>query len=760
MLSGQAAFADRLAPGRPAATIACATTPTQAPVVLATSGSAAGTYAGVLLTGAQVDAANTVVNVGLDQGITRRGIAIAIAAAMQASSLRPTAAKLAYVGLFQQRSDATSQLYTKLDRSDSVGASRMFFDQLVARVPGYDTDPRSDAEVADAVQESGDVTLITNWLPMAQALTDTLVPAPTPAPTPEPTPVEPAATTETAIVPIYALANPLPLRGSGIAFRADPTGTDAPSTTSPTTDPVAAPDAVTTDPTTTTDAVSTSDISPDPATGTEGSTTDGTTTTADTTTDTTTAEPSTDPTPTDVTPTDITPTTSDSTATTTATPTATTTATPTPTTTATPAPTTTEPLPVLTTEPPAPEPAQPNDDPAVVDTPAPAPSTAADPNLGPDTVGRPYSGAVLDCAPNNNGGSTTWDPGFIISDEIFYNTAAMTADQIQAFVDAQGAACQGSYCVKDLRVTTPDVPADQYCAAYTGGTDESAAAVLAKVSLACGVNPQVMLVTLQKESALLTRTSPSAASYAAAWGWHCPDSGPGGSANCDPRYAGFFNQAYGMAKQWSRYKVDPGKYHYQAGQTAEVLWNVAESGCGGSTVTIRNTATASLYNYTPYQPNQAALASYPGTGDACSAYGNRNFFFLFQKYFGVTGGGLASSIAVNGVQVSIPDSPYVPEALRGATVNAPSEAVARGIAAGLASIGLPYVWGGGTNGGQADQGCSRGGGSLNSCAGTVGFDCSGLTAYVLTQAGFAIGTNSGSQRAGGQSVPWQPGIAG
>src|SRR4029078_461697 len=42
MRSGQAAFADRLAPGRPAATIACATTPTQAPVVLATSGSAAG----------------------------------------------------------------------------------------------------------------------------------------------------------------------------------------------------------------------------------------------------------------------------------------------------------------------------------------------------------------------------------------------------------------------------------------------------------------------------------------------------------------------------------------------------------------------------------------------------------------------------------------------------------------------------------------------------------------------------------------------
>ena len=53
-------------------------------------------------------------------------------------------------------------------------------------------------------------------------------------------------------------------------------------------------------------------------------------------------------------------------------------------------------------------------------------------------------------------------------------------------------------------------------------------------SRACGINPQVMLVTLQKESQGLTRTDPTASTYAAAWGWHCPDTGPGGSANCDP----------------------------------------------------------------------------------------------------------------------------------------------------------------------------------------------------------------------------------
>ena len=46
--------------------------------------------------------------------------------------------------------------------------------------------------------------------------------------------------------------------------------------------------------------------------------------------------------------------------------------------------------------------------------------------------------------------------------------------------------------------------------------------------------------------------------------------------------------------------------------------------CGTSSVYIQNQATAGLYNYTPYQPNAAALANLYGTGDSCSAYGNRN----------------------------------------------------------------------------------------------------------------------------------------
>jgi cell wall-associated NlpC family hydrolase len=348
----------------------------------------------------------------------------------------------------------------------------------------------------------------------------------------------------------------------------------------------------------------------------------------------------------------------------------------------------------------------------------------------------------------------------IISDAVFYNTASMTAAEMRTFLNFKGAACTAAACLRTIRFSTPSQPADRYCKAYPGGTNEDVASILQRLSVACGINPQVMLVTLQKESALVTRTDVTIHSYDAAYGWHCPDTGPGGTANCDPQYAGFFNQAYGMAKQWSRYRVDPGKYNYRAGQTTTIAWNVAQSGCGSSSVYIRNTATASLYNYTPYQPNAASLAAYPGVGDRCSTYGNRNFFFLFQKYFGTTGGGVDVNIGVNGLNVTLPSGPHVAAGAAGKVITAPTAAVAKGLAAGLAAVGLPYVWGGGTAGGPADQGCSRAGGSSNSCQGIVGFDCSGLTAYVLGQSGYGIPTYSGAQRTSGTSVPWSAGRPG
>ncbi len=362
---------------------------------------------------------------------------------------------------------------------------------------------------------------------------------------------------------------------------------------------------------------------------------------------------------------------------------------------------------------------------------------------------------------------TTFDAGAIISDAVFYDVEAMTDPEIDTFLASQGEACRGGYCLKDLRIATTDQPADRYCSAYVGGPAESAAAVIGKVSRACGVNPQVMLVTLQKESGLLDRTDPTSQTYYAAWGWHCPDTGPGGTAHCDPAYAGFFHQAYGMAKQWARYRLDPGRYHYHAGQRADILWNVEESGCGGAPVTIENTATASLYNYTPYQPNAASLAAYPSRGDACSSYGNRNFFFLFHRYFSAGSGGALSRPALFGTagigtpaSVVIPANRFVDPAVAGRTVTVAGVAVARGLQAGFDALGTPYVWGGGGSGAGPDNGCRRGGGQYNSCGTEIGFDCSGLTAYVMAHAGRSIPGDSAGQRGSGVPIPWSQALPG
>lgn len=390
-----------------------------------------------------------------------------------------------------------------------------------------------------------------------------------------------------------------------------------------------------------------------------------------------------------------------------------------------------------------------------------------------------YTGAAAGARPG--GATATWDPGLIISDEVFYNTTAMTVDQIRQFIAEKNASCSADnpWCLRNLKVSYALQPADEFCQAVPAADQVDAATAIAAFSTACGVNPQVMLVTLQKESRMLDRTDVSEASYGAAWGWNCPDSGPGGSANCDPRYRGFFNQGYNMAKQWSRYKVGMpnGKYRYKPNVTADIMWNVAESGCGGAPVTIRNAATASLYNYTPYQPNEASLAAYPGEGDSCSEYGNRNFFRMFQKYFGDTGGGAVPAgpggaggtpieaggigtvpVAVSGNLITLPVSPYVPAEMQGQVVVAPSTQVASAIAAGLTWVGLPYSWGGGGAGGPSTGLCVSGPAS-NDCN-ITGFDCSGLTSYVAKRWGASIPRLSADQRNRTKGISWDVALPG
>ncbi len=227
-----------------------------------------------------------------------------------------------------------------------------------------------------------------------------------------------------------------------------------------------------------------------------------------------------------------------------------------------------------------------------------------------------------------------WEPGFIISDSIMYDPGTMSTAQVTQFVADKGAKCvatsAGFVCLKNYHESTPTRPADSYCpGTYVGASDETAAQIISKVATACGINPQVLLVTLQKEQGLVTAAGgASATTYSKALGFGCPDGAP-----CDPQYAGFANQVYSAARQLKRYQANPTSYSYRAGRTNTILYS-PNAACGSSQVYIVNQATAGLYNYTPYQPNAAALAAGYGSGDACSSYGNRNFQLFFTDWFG------------------------------------------------------------------------------------------------------------------------------
>ena len=220
-----------------------------------------------------------------------------------------------------------------------------------------------------------------------------------------------------------------------------------------------------------------------------------------------------------------------------------------------------------------------------------------------------------------------FEPGDIISDDSFFNPDAMTAGQIQHFLE--GRSCHPedkSPCLADFRMDSPAQAASKdRCAAMPARHQERASSIIARVATACTISPRVLLVLLQKEQSLLT--TPSATGYQRATGYACPD-----TAACDTRYFGFFNQVYRAAWQFREYTVHPQDWRYRIGGNS--IQYHPDAACGASTVRIVNQATANLYNYTPYQPNDETLSAPAGEGGACSAYGNLNFSRLYAEWFG------------------------------------------------------------------------------------------------------------------------------
>ncbi|MBP6037960.1 MAG: hypothetical protein KA604_01325 [Candidatus Saccharimonas sp.] len=241
--------------------------------------------------------------------------------------------------------------------------------------------------------------------------------------------------------------------------------------------------------------------------------------------------------------------------------------------------------------------------------------------------------------------AATFDPGRIIDDSVMTNANSMNVDQIQAFLNSKVPNCDtnGNQPASDFG--RPDLTHAQYAAArnwqappYTCLRDKvenglTAAQIIYNVSQQYSINPQTFIVLLQKESSLVTDTWPLNWQYNSATGYGCPDSTPG---VCDASYRGLTNQITWAARLFRNViNQSPTWYSPYIKGNNFIQWSPIAS-CGGSTVNVQNWSTAALYDYTPYQPNQAALNAGYGMGDGCSAYGNRNFFLYFNDWFGST----------------------------------------------------------------------------------------------------------------------------
>jgi hypothetical protein len=223
----------------------------------------------------------------------------------------------------------------------------------------------------------------------------------------------------------------------------------------------------------------------------------------------------------------------------------------------------------------------------------------------------------------------SYNPNNLIDDIVFLNASAMNTTQIQSFLVDKGS----------------------YLASYSAprwidGVVVPASQIIYEAAQDYGLNPQVILATLQKEQSLVTNPSPSQAALDCAMGYY----------SCDwdnhPGARGFGPQV-DFASWQLRHNYDtssgikPENYPcknpsilYSSGilPGATVTFN-NYSGVPYKTIIIANAATASLYCYTPH------VGPFSETGYS----GSYNFVISFEAWFGSTHRSLVGAFDGSGV---------------------------------------------------------------------------------------------------------------
>lgn len=267
--------------------------------------------------------------------------------------------------------------------------------------------------------------------------------------------------------------------------------------------------------------------------------------------------------------------------------------------------------------------------------------------------------------------SAAFNQNNIISDTMFENSGTMMAGDIDAFLNRYPNSCISPNSGFEARVPSGYSPSPSV---FTFGDFASAGSVIATAAQVYGINPQVLLATLQKEQSIVQGSTNFCNNgdenkYAAAMGYGCPDSGStynwsgvslyrrngvehtstGSTCVNTIAQSGFSQQVIRAAwvlkfnEQRSEGNIswaiirdswnnsdDPGicyrgpmtqGYRKQcSSDQAPTYWD-GYTTIDGSSVHMDTGATASLYRYTPH------------------FHGNQNFVSIFEGWFGSTQAG-------------------------------------------------------------------------------------------------------------------------
>lgn len=234
------------------------------------------------------------------------------------------------------------------------------------------------------------------------------------------------------------------------------------------------------------------------------------------------------------------------------------------------------------------------------------------------------------------------DKGNLISNTVFTNQSTMNESQIQNFINSFPQSC---LLPQNQPSGLSPVTFKEPLSYFTYGNDVSPARIIWKASQMYGLNPQVLLATLEKEQNLVSGAAGCAVwKYNSSLGYNCPD----GSENALKDYpnigvyrtcvaqesnATFSRQVNhaswqfrfdkeraegnldwgGDGNVWYYGRMTQGNRARQAGQP--VTYYDGYTVIDGVSIYLANGATASLYNYTPHF---------------------NNFYTIFTRWFGST----------------------------------------------------------------------------------------------------------------------------